>query len=67
MSVIVNHTNTFIKNINNCLCEYNSNVVANFIRSEDHRVITNQAASSQDMKIIEKYINVVATTYHNDK
>ena len=58
MSVIVNHTNTFIRNINNCLCKYNLNVVTDFIRSEDYEVIitTNQATSSQDINIIEKYI-----------
>jgi len=58
MSVIINHTNTFIRNINNYLCEHNLNVVADFIRLEDHGVIntTNQADSSQDMNIIEKCI-----------
>jgi len=58
MSVIINHANTFIRNINNHLCEHNLNVVADFIRSEDHGVIitTDQAASSQDMNIIEKCI-----------
>jgi len=58
MSIIVNHANTFMRNINNCLHEHNSNVVANFIRLEDYGVLitTNQAASSQDMNIIEKCI-----------
>jgi len=58
MSVIINHANTFIRNINNHLCEHNLNVVADFIRSEDHGVIitADQAASSQDMNIIEKCI-----------
>ena len=47
-SVIVNYANTFIRNINNHFCEHNSNIIANFIRSEDHRVVitTNQATSS---------------------
>ena len=58
MSVIINHTNTFIRNINNYLCEHNLNVVADFIGLEDHGVIitTNQADSSQDINIIEKCI-----------
>ena len=58
MSIIVNHANTFIRNINNCLHEHNSNIVANFIRLEDYGVLitTNQATSSQDMNIIEKCI-----------
>ena len=58
MSVIINHANTFIRNINNYLCEHNLNVVVDFIGLEDHRAIitTNQADSSQDMNIIEKCI-----------
>ena len=48
MSVIINHANTFIRNINNYLCERNLNVVVDFIGLEDHRAIitTNQADSS---------------------
>ena len=48
MSVIVNNTNTFIRNINNCFHEHNSNIVTDFIRLKDYGVIitTNQAASS---------------------
>jgi len=58
MSVIVNYANTFIRNINNYLHEYNLNIVTDFIKSEDHGVVitTNQATFSQDMNIIEKYI-----------
>ena len=57
-SIIINYTNTFIRNINNCLHEHNSNIIADFIRLKDYKVIiiTNQAISSQDMKIIEKCI-----------
>ena len=58
MSISVNHANTFIRNINNYLHEHNSNVITNFIRLENYEVIitTNQAASSQDMNIIDKCI-----------
>ena len=38
-SVIINHTNTFIRNINNCLYKYNSNIITDFIRSEDYKVV----------------------------
>ena len=38
-SFIVNHANTFIRNINNHFCKHNLNIIANFIRLEDHRVI----------------------------
>ena len=31
--------NTFIRNINNCLHKYNSNIIADFIRSEDYKVV----------------------------
>ena len=47
MSVIINYANTFIRNINNHLCEHNLNTVSDFIRLEDYGVIiiTNQADS----------------------
>ena len=57
-SVIINHANDFIKNINNCLHESNSNTITNFMQLKIYRVVitTNQAISSKDMNIIEKYI-----------
>ena len=57
-SVIINYTNSFIKNINNCLCESNLNTITDFVQLENYRVVTttNQATSSQDMNIIEKCI-----------
>jgi len=47
-SVIINHANNFIKNINNHLCESNLNTIADFVQLENYRVIitTNQATSS---------------------
>ena len=57
-SIIINHANNFIKNISNCLCKSNLNTIANFMQLENYRVviITNQAASFQDMNIIKKCI-----------
>ncbi len=44
-------------NINNCLHESNSNTITNFMQLKIYRVVTmNQAISSKDMNIIEKYI-----------
>lgn len=58
ISIIINHTNNFIRNINNRLYKHNLNIVTDFIRLEDYgAVITNnQATSSHGMNIIEKYI-----------
>jgi len=57
-SVIINHANNFIKNINNHLCESNLNTIADFVQLENHGVVitTNQAISFQNMNIIEKCI-----------
>jgi len=57
-SVIINYANDFIKNINNCLYESNSNTITNFMQLKTYKVVitTNQAISSEDMNIIEKYI-----------
>jgi len=53
--VISNHANYYIININKCFKKAKSNTVANFICLENYGIIitTSQAASAQDMSVIE--------------
>ena len=56
--VISNHANYHIININKCLKKAKSNTVANFICLENYGIIitTSQAASAQDMSVIENVL-----------